>query len=88
MSNLLRLNLGCGVNKMNGYVNVDKFDEGEPDMVMDLEQTPWQFPDNSVEEIMLNHTLEHLGKDAQTFFSIINEIYLSLIYISEPTRPY
>ena len=75
MSKLLRLNLGCGVNKMDGYLNVDKFDYGKPDLVMDLEQTPWQFADDSVDEIMLNHILEHLGKDTQTFFAIIKEIY-------------
>ena len=75
MNKFLRLNLGSGVNKMDGYVNVDKFDYGKPDIMMDLEQTPWQFLDDSVEEIMLNHTLEHLGKDTQTFFAIIKEIY-------------
>jgi len=75
MNNSFRLNLGCGLNKMDGYVNVDKFDYGKPDIVMDLEQTPWQFSDNSVDEIMLNHTLEHLGKDAHTFFAIIKEMY-------------
>ena len=60
---------------MAGYVNVDKFDYGKPDTLMDLEETPWQFADDSVDEIMLNHTLEHLGRDAQTFFAIIKEIY-------------
>ena len=75
MNKFLRLNLGSGVNKMDGYVNVDKYGYGKPDIIMDLEQTPWQFLDDSVEEIMLNHTLEHLGKDTQTFFAIIKEMY-------------
>ncbi len=75
MNKPVRLNLGCGVNKLDGYVNIDKFDYGVPDMVMDLEQTPWQFLDDSVDEIMLNHVLEHLGRDTDTFFAIMKEIY-------------
>jgi hypothetical protein len=71
----MKLNLGSGVNKRAGYINIDKFDYGNPDMVMDLEVTPWGFKDNEVGEVVLNHTLEHLGKDVNVFFSIIKELY-------------
>ena len=75
MDKPLKLNLGSGINKRPGYINVDKFAYGEPDLVHDLEQTPWPFGDNTVDEIHLNHTLEHLGKDVNTFFAIIQELY-------------
>ncbi len=71
----LRLNLGSGLNKREGFINVDKFAYGQPDRLMDLEQTPWDFPDNSVAEVVLNHTLEHLGKEVETFFAIMQELY-------------
>lgn len=71
----MKLNLGCGQNKKEGYTNVDKFPQGSPDIIMDLEVTPWTFDDNSVDEILLNHVLEHLGADVNTFFSIIKEMY-------------
>ena len=71
----MKLNLGCGVNKIDGYFNVDKFDYGQPDKVMDLEITPWDFESDSVDEVMLNHTLEHLGQDTGVFINIIKEIY-------------
>ena len=53
----LRLNLGCGMNHIEGFLNVDRF--GEPDLRHDLEVFPWPWPDDSVCEIMLEHVLEH-----------------------------
>ena len=71
----MKLNLGCGLNKIQGFVNVDKFDTCNPDIVMDLEATPWSFEDNSVDEILLNHCLEHIGQDVDIFFSVVKELY-------------
>ena len=71
----MQLNLGCGVNKKPGYINVDKFPQCEPDVVMDLELTPWTFKDNEVDGILLNHVLEHLGKDVDVFFGVMKEMY-------------
>lgn len=71
----MKLNLGSGQNKLDGYTNIDKFPDFEPDLVWDLEQTPWPFEDNSVSEIMANHVLEHLGQATATYFAIIKELY-------------
>jgi hypothetical protein len=72
---VIKLNLGCGQNKKDGYVNVDKYDSFEPDVVWDLEQFPWPFEDNSVEEIVMYHSLEHMGADTEVFLSIMKELY-------------
>lgn len=69
----LRLNLGCGSQKMAGYLNVDRF--GDPDLSLDLEQLPWPWANNSVSEIRLIHVLEHLGKTADIYLGIIQEMY-------------
>ena len=40
---MIRLNLGCGQFKKDGYVNLDKYDSFAPDIVWDLECVPWPF---------------------------------------------
>lgn len=71
----MRLNLGCGHKKRAGWVNVDRSPLGSPDQVVDLEDTPWPWADDSVDEVLLSHVLEHLGADTHTYLSIWKELY-------------
>lgn len=70
---LLKLNLGCGGNKIEGFLNVDKF--GEPDFQWDLEVFPWPWADNSVGHVVMSHVLEHLGADPDVFIGIMKELH-------------
>ncbi len=69
----LRLNLGCGEKRLEGYINVDKY--GDPDVKHDLEVFPWPWEEDSVGAILLIHVLEHLGQDTDVYLKIMQEIY-------------
>ena len=70
-----KLNLGAGDKRINGFLNIDKFDTFNPDIVHDLEEFPYPFNENEIDEIKLIHVLEHIGKDPDTYISIIKELY-------------
>lgn len=69
----LRLDLGCGRNKREGFVGVDSLPfDGKVDVVCDLRK-PWQWKSDSVDEAHCSHFLEHLtGAERIHFF---NELY-------------
>jgi hypothetical protein len=71
----MKLNLGCGQNKLDGYINIDKYPTFSPDVVWDLEQTPYPFEAGSITEISARHVLEHLGQSTDVFLGIMKELY-------------
>lgn len=68
------INAGCGYNKLTGYINIDKFRNCSPDLVADLEDV-WPFDDNSVDEIVFCHSLEHMGETTEKFLFVVKELY-------------
>lgn len=73
---LLKLDLGCGPNKREGFLGADSIDFPGVDFVTDLRQ-PWPWPDNSVEEAHSSHFVEHL--EARERIHFCNELYRVLV---------
>ena len=71
----MKLNLGCGNKLLKGYINLDKFNYYKCDITHDLEKFPYPFKNDSVNEILLSHVLEHIGQQPDTFINIIKELY-------------
>jgi predicted SAM-dependent methyltransferase len=65
------LNLGCGKKHVAGAVNVDITSATNPDLVHDLNRTPWPFPDSSFQEVHAFDVLEHLDN----MLSVMQEIH-------------
>src|SRR5678816_4433954 len=84
VTELLKLDLGAGPHKREGFTGVDQTAFAGIDVVCDLTETPWPWADNSVSEAHASHFVEHL--DGWQRVAFWNELYLSLIHISEPTR--
>lgn len=57
----MKLNLGCGANKLPGFINIDSVKAFEPDFLHDVSQ-PLPYEDLSVDEIIADGLLEHFDK--------------------------
>jgi len=84
-----QLLLGCGISRekklrvpgtpleFQDLTTVDFNPDVKPDVLHDLNITPWPFADNSYDEIHAYEVLEHLGQqgDYESFFATFEEIY-------------
>jgi len=69
----LRLDLGCGFSKPEGYVGLDNligeralvgdYERNGPDVLLDLSAERYPFDDGTVEEVRSRHFLEHSHLD-------------------------
>ena len=58
---MTKLNIGCGFNKLDGFVNIDCAHQCDPDMVFDIEWGGmWPWASGEVDEIVATHVLEHV----------------------------
>jgi len=59
----IRLNIGCGRNRLWDYVNIDGDPAQHPDMIVDVAKQQLPFNDYTIERIESHHFLEHLSRD-------------------------
>jgi hypothetical protein len=69
----MKIDLGCGPNKKEGFVGVDVINFPGVDVVLDAGKQPWPWENDSVEEIHSSHFIEHLDADERVH--CVNEMY-------------
>jgi len=77
-----RLDIGCGINKMSGWVGMDRIAADGVDVVHDFMDFPWPFEDNSVAEARAEHVIEHIPmlcmccrNEKEPFFQFFDEVH-------------
>jgi len=66
----LKLHVGCGMVKLDGWVNIDSNPACSPDCVMDLRELGEHFQPGSISEILSVHSVNYLRLwEAQDFFA-------------------
>jgi ubiquinone/menaquinone biosynthesis C-methylase UbiE len=68
----MKVNLGSGYKRIDGFVNVDDDPLVAPDYLVNIEKDKLPFEDSTVEEVRAHHILEHIG---QGFIPLMQEIY-------------
>ena len=66
-----KLILGSAGKKTTDAITVDSNSEHSPDVVHDLNITPWPFKDSQFTEIICHHVIEHLND----LFPAMNELH-------------
>ena len=56
-----RLNLGCGKDYKEGYINIDVRRDIKADLYIDLSVFPYPFDDSSIDKIYAIDVLEHIS---------------------------
>lgn len=67
-----KINIGGGLKRFPGYVNLDMDILCEPDYLCNISADRLPFEDNSVTAVTAHHILEHIGEG---FFHLIKELY-------------
>lgn len=68
---MVKLDIGGGLNKKEGYLCVDKRNAPGIDYVVDIEKQRLPFDDGTIEEIYSSHTLEHI----ENIIFVMNEFF-------------
>jgi len=68
-----RINVGCGNQRIPGFVGIDRVATPAADVVRDITRG-LPFEDSSIDEIYCDNVLEHIGP-GEDFIFVLNELY-------------
>lgn len=81
----IKLHVGCGYHKFDGWTRLDVLEEVDPDIQCDLDKEGIPLPDNCVTEVHADYILEHVDN----VLALMQEIWRvcvsgSKVYIGVP----
>lgn len=76
----LRLDLGCGEHKQDGFVGIDIRPLAGVDIVCDLESYPWPLPDGCASLLMAAHLVEFIDPSRGGLLRFMDEAWRVLRY--------
>jgi predicted SAM-dependent methyltransferase len=71
----VKVDLGCGQNKNEGFLGIDIEPHKGVDIVWDLEEYPWPLPDECAELVVASHLVEHIEPHKGNFIKFMNEAW-------------
>jgi len=66
-----KLNLGCGNDYKQGWINSDIDKKFKPDRIIDLNKSPYSFKSNEFDEVYMKNVLEHVDNPIKTLQEIV-----------------
>ena len=69
----IKIDLGCGANKQDGFFGIDLFKLPGVDLVWDLEKTPYPLPSDCASLLLASHIVEHINPHKGKFIEVMNE---------------
>jgi SAM-dependent methyltransferase len=60
MEAAVKLDVGCGTKKCDGYIGIDRVDDPRVDINHELSVLPWPIGEDTVDEIRMIQVIEHL----------------------------
>lgn len=69
----MKIDLGCGGRKREGFLGVDQYAMEGVDVVLNIGVDVWPWENDSVEEIVASHFLEHLTAEQRVH--VMNEAF-------------
>lgn len=71
----IKLDIGCGANKQEGFVGLDILPLKGVDIVQNLETFPWPLPDECASFAMASHVVEHINPAGGIFLKFMDEVW-------------
>lgn len=79
----IRLDIGCGEAKQDGFVGMDIRDLPGVDVVHDWNDLPWPLPDESCVQVVASHVVEHVNPANGKFLRWMDELWRICKYNAE-----